>query len=104
MGADRWTSHSRPLRGTDVLSQQAGDALVLLNLLNGKYFTLESVGRRIWELSDGMRSLEEIIAAICTEYQADPDVVRADARELLGDLGDEGLVVDGAGPERSPRQ
>ncbi len=92
MGEGVWTSISRPLRGSDVLSQQAGDSLILLNLLSGRSFTLEQTGRRIWELSDGTRSVGEIVAVICAEYEADAVIVESDTLELLGDLTDEGLL------------
>lgn len=92
MGGGFWSLSSRPVRGGDVLSQQAGDSLVLLNLLSGQHFTLEQTGRRIWELSDGTRTVADIVAVICAEYEAAPVVVESDTLELLGELRNEGLL------------
>ena len=46
------------------------------------------------ELCDGERSLEEIAAALSERY-AGADVAD-DVRELLGGMGERGLVVDAA--------
>lgn len=86
---------SFPRRGeSDILAQTAADDLVLLNLKSGEYFALDEVGNRIWDLSDGTRSVTEIIAVICREYDAPPEVIEADTLELLKELADEGLVTE----------
>ncbi|MGH2451008.1 MAG: PqqD family protein [Candidatus Limnocylindria bacterium] len=85
---------SRPRRGERVLARQASGSLVLLDPDSGKYFTLDEIGARIWELSDGSRSVSEIAEAVCAEYDAPRETVEADAVELLGDLAGEQLVVD----------
>jgi hypothetical protein len=79
-----------------VLFQPADGSLVLLNLFDGRHFTLEQTGRRIWELSDGTRTVAEIVAAICAEYNAETVVVEADTLELLGELASDGLLAAAA--------
>jgi hypothetical protein len=51
---------SRPRRLPEVLAQTAGDTVILLTPDSGEYFTLNEVGGRIWELSDGSRSIAGI--------------------------------------------
>ena len=86
---------SRPQRRDDILMQAAGDTVVLLTPDSGEYFTLNEVGGRIWELADGTRSIEEIAAALVTEYEAPLEEVRADTLDVLAELAQEGLVADG---------
>jgi len=69
--------------------------MILLKLPQGSYFTLDEVGRRIWELCDGTKRVVEIISAIGTEYDAPLETVEADVLELLGELQAEGLLTDG---------
>jgi Coenzyme PQQ synthesis protein D (PqqD) len=90
---------SRPQRRTDVLAQAAGDTVILLTPGSGEYFTLNEVGGRIWELSDGSRSVAEIAAALAEEYAAPVEEIQADTLDVLGELARERLVSDG-----SPRE
>jgi hypothetical protein len=86
---------SRPRRRDDVLAQTAGDTLILLTPEAGEYFSLNEVGGRIWELSDGTRTVTEIAVVLGEEFDADPGEIEADALELLAALAGERLVGDG---------
>ena len=55
---------------------------------------LNETAAHVLELCDGERSVEEIAAALSQRY-AGADVAD-DVRELLGGLGERGLVVDAA--------
>ena len=87
--------HSRPVRRSDVLAQGAGETVILLTPDSGKYFTLNEVGGRIWELSDGTRSVAEIAGVLVEEYEAPLEEIQADTLEVLSELAGEKLVSDG---------
>jgi pyrroloquinoline quinone biosynthesis protein D len=53
---------------------------------------LNETAAQVLELCDGRRSLDEIAATLSQRY-AGADVA-ADVRELLGGMGERGLVVD----------
>jgi pyrroloquinoline quinone biosynthesis protein D len=55
---------------------------------------LNETAAQVLELCDGSRSLEEITGALSLRYSGAD--VAADVRELLGGLGERGLVVDAA--------
>jgi pyrroloquinoline quinone biosynthesis protein D len=55
---------------------------------------LNETAARVLELCDGERSLAEISSAISERY-AGADV-SADVRELIGGMGEQGLVIDAA--------
>ena len=55
---------------------------------------LNETAAHVLELCDGERSLDEIAAALSERY-AGADVAE-DVRELLGGMGERGLVVDAA--------
>ena len=86
---------SHPSRRNDVLAQGAGDTVILLAPDSGEYFTLNEVGGRIWELSDGSRSVSEIARLLAEEYEAPVDEIRADALAVLDELAEVRLVSDG---------
>jgi hypothetical protein len=82
-----------PKRNEQVLTQRAADgAFFLFDLNRGEFYALNDVGERVWELSDGSRSVYDLIRVICKEFEAPADVVEADVVELLASLADEGLL------------
>ena len=88
---------SHPRRRGDVLTNEAGDTVILLTPESGEYFTLNEVGGRIWQLADGSRSVTEIAGLLAAEYDAPAEEIEADALEVLGELADASLVSDGPG-------
>lgn len=78
---------------TKVLSQRGADAIVLLSLTNGRYYTLEGVAARAWELFDGTRTQHEVGVVISQEYDVPLDRVLADIDELIEDLDSEELLA-----------
>jgi pyrroloquinoline quinone biosynthesis protein D len=76
-----------------VLVQDSTDTLLLLALDEGMYFSLDGVGRRVWDLCDGTRSVEQLVDAIFAEFDAPREVIDADVRELIGQLAEEHLLT-----------
>jgi len=79
--------------------RQVGTESILVPVRNhvgdlDSVYVFTSVAARIWSLIDGERDVDSIVAAICSEYDAAPDVVRSDLDELLGSL--EGAALIGA--------
>ncbi len=86
----------RVRRQDGILAQEAQGQTVLLRLADGGYYALDEVGAMIWELCDGVRSISNIVAALCEEFDAPPDMITADALEFIGELRREQLLVDAA--------
>jgi hypothetical protein len=82
-----------PKRNEQILSQRVSGTLVLLNVDDGQYYTLNEVGSRVWELCDGTTSVAEMAALICRDFDAPLDTVRADVLELIAELADGHLVT-----------
>ena len=88
------TAMGERLRRQDgVLAQEAQGQTVLLRLDDGGYYALDEVGALIWDLCDGERSVSEIVAELCAEFDAPADIIRADVLEFIGDLRREQLLV-----------
>ena len=86
---------SYPQRNERVIAKGVSESLVLLNLDNGKYYKLDEVGGRIWELCDGTQNVADMVLIIDEEYEASAETIRADILELLRDLAHEKMVVEG---------
>ncbi|MBN8225425.1 MAG: PqqD family protein [Xanthomonadales bacterium] len=76
----------------DVLMQEVGDEVVLLDLASERYFGLDPVGTRIWALMADGAELAGVHAALCTEFEAEPDRIQDDLLELVRQLSAAGLV------------
>lgn len=76
----------------DVASRVLDGEAVLLDLVSGKYFGLDPVGSRVWELLAGGARVGELRAALLREYDAPEAVLAQDLDDLLGTLERRGLV------------
>lgn len=80
-------------RSPDVLAQTVGDEAVLLDLASEKYFGLNPVGSRIWELLGTHSALEDVHRQLCNEFNAPPEEIETDLLALTGALVDAGLLI-----------
>ena len=77
----------------DVLFQTLGDEAVLLNLNDSRYYGLDDVGRRTWELLAEHRSTEPVVQQLLREYDVEEQVLRADLATLIEKLKVAGLIA-----------
>ena len=90
---DAVTLASRVRRNDDILVQDVGGEVVLLNLDSETYFSLDPIGTRIWTLLGERHELPAIIDTLCTEYDSDQERIRDDLLALVRELADAGLVL-----------
>ena len=57
-------------------------------------FVLTETGAIVWEKLTENKGIDEIVAAICREYDADEETVRADVESLIAKLIEAGLVTE----------
>jgi hypothetical protein len=69
-----------------------GQDAFLLNTSTNKYFALEAVGTRLWELMKDDKTPRQACQVILGEYEVDPAQLEHDLLELLGHLLENGLV------------
>jgi hypothetical protein len=73
--------------------QEVEGRTVLLDIDSGEYFALNGVGRSVWDLCDGTRTVAEVVAAICGEYDVSAETASDDTGALIESLAEAGLVV-----------
>jgi hypothetical protein len=89
-------------RGSHVLSAMQGHELVLFDTRGERYYTLNEVGSRVWELLEREMTLDGLVESIRSEYAlpagTEGDPVEHDVTLLLGALQAARLVAvaDGA--------
>ena len=72
--------------GNQVLFRQLEDEAVLLDLKSGKYFGLNDVGARAWQLILEHGSLSRVLQRLQEEYDIEAEVVERDLLALAGQL------------------
>ena len=69
-----------------------GEDAFLLNTQTNKYFALEKVGTRLWELLNKGKQVREACQTLLNEYEVAPAQLETDVLELLNHMLENGLV------------
>jgi hypothetical protein len=77
----------------DVATARFDDDLMLVDTASDRYHAPGSTGSRIIGLLDPARTVRDIVAALCAEYDVDPNDCAADVLAFLVTLGEANLVV-----------
>jgi hypothetical protein len=75
-----------------VLFHNLDGEAVLLNLQTGKYFGLDAIGTRIWNLIGELGTLPAVYRKMLEEYDVDAERLKADLLALIDQLAARGLI------------
>src|SRR5260370_2867313 len=79
---------------THVLVRFLDKESVLLNIETERYFGLDEIGTRMWQLATAASKIEIAFQQLLDEYDVDPGLLRANLTDLLSQLVDNGLLAD----------
>ena len=84
-------------RSPDVVCREVGHEAILVPIRNNVgnldfVYTLSPVAARIWALLDGTRTADDVVEAICADYDIDRDTAQADLATLVADLAEVSLL------------
>ena len=88
-------SKIRYIRNSKTISGRIHDELVMMDIDQGKYFSLNPVATRIWELLDKLLLLDELCELLMEEYDVDEAQCKAEVEEHLIEMGRLGLILRG---------
>ena len=75
-----------------VRSTVTKDGVVLMDVSNGKIFSSNAVGARIWlKLQEGL-DVEAIVAQVASEFRVSAEEIGPDVEEFVGKLKESGIV------------
>ncbi|MFY9973855.1 MAG: PqqD family protein [Chromatiaceae bacterium] len=77
----------------EVLFQEIAGEAVLLDLVSERYFGLDEVGTRIWQLLQEQGSLRAVYEKMLDEFDVTPARMEEDLLKHVGELADAGLVT-----------
>lgn len=75
-----------------VLAQELSGETVLLDLKGEKYFGLDAVGTRVWQLLKQGQDRVALIDTLLAEYEVERETLEQDVAELLDNLSIAGLA------------
>lgn len=80
------------VRSTHILASPVDNALVMLDIEGGHYFSLDPIGADIWERLAEPISVADLCAQLVQVYEVEPNVCEADVLAVLNDMAADNLV------------
>ena len=74
------------------VSSDLGSEVAILGLRRNVYYSLDGVGKRVWELIQTPRTVREVLATLVSQYDVDAGRCREDLLGLLRKMQEEGLI------------
>lgn len=74
------------------VSSELVDEIVILSMKDGKYYGLNSVGARVWQLIQQPQPLSALCDVITAEYEVSREQCESDVVALLQDLAANNLI------------
>lgn len=75
-----------------VYTQEVGEETILLDTQGGRYFSLDPVGTRMWQLLREHGALRSVYETILSEYEVAPKQLENDLLALVTKMIDKGLA------------
>ena len=76
----------------DQMASEVAGETVILGLTAGRYYGVDSVGARVWQLIQTPTAVSDVRRTIVSEYDVEPERCEADLLALLQKMVDAGLV------------
>ena len=82
-----------PVKSEATASRILGEEAVVVLPRESIINTLNSVGSRIWELSDGSNNVSDIINIIQNEFDVEPEEAERDTVDFINELAAKKMLV-----------
>ena len=79
-------------RREDIDTTDLNGDIVMMDLEKGKYFSLNSVGSRIWEEIQSPVKISEVVNILLSEYDVDRETCEKSVMEFIEGLDNAGLL------------
>lgn len=76
-----------------VLTAEIDGELLMMSIEHGRYFNLNAVATRIWDLLAAPVSVEELVGTLIAEYDVTPVGAHEAVERFLQDLRERSLLV-----------
>lgn len=66
--------------------------IAIMNTERGHYYSLDSIGSRIWTIMENEIGIKDLINVLLVEYEVSTEVCERDVIDLIEQLSDQGLI------------
>jgi hypothetical protein len=77
----------------NVILEDFGDEVVIVNLASGNYYSIDALGAEIWAMIHKGATATEIAAHLSREYDGKPEIIKKAVMKFVGEIVSENLVV-----------
>ena len=86
------TPESRLVLSKDQVSCDLAGEAAIVNLKNGVYYGVDSVGAQVWNLMREPVTFVRMIDSLLQIYEVERATLEADVRRFLNELAEQGLI------------
>ena len=79
-------------RRNDIDTTDLNGEIVMMDLEKGRYFSLNGVGSRIWEIIESPIEINKIVDCLLEEYDVSRNECEENVLEFLGKLDDANII------------
>lgn len=83
------------LKRGSILTAQMGEELGMMDVEAGRYYLLDDIGARIWELLEFPTTMKDLVTTLMAQYEVPEEQCRKDLEAFIGAMVEKGLVVGG---------
>ena len=80
-------------RNNETISGRLDDEIVMMDIQRGKYFSLNPVATRIWDLLEKPLSLDALCNLLMEEYEVSADRCCTEVQEYLDEMEKLGMIL-----------
>jgi len=80
-------------RANGIVGSKMDGEVVMMNIEKGKYYCLDEVASRIWDIIEEEKSVEEVVDVLLNEYDVSKDECMNDVVELFENLFSQDLIT-----------
>lgn len=81
-------------RNSKTISGRLSDELVMMDMDKGKYFSLNPVATRIWDLLADPMSVEELCNLLMDEYEVEANQCKKDVEDVIAKMKKLNIVLE----------
>ena len=90
-----FASSSFALKSDQIIHESVGSEVIIVNLSNGHYYSLESLGGEIWSLLMVGQGFSDILSIIESSFSRDRETLEKDLSQFITSLMAEDILIEG---------
>jgi hypothetical protein len=75
------------------IANKLGDEIVMMNLENGNFVTMNNVGTDIWNLTERPLTIKDIVSQLMKAYEISEDQCRAETLKFLQQSTEQNIFI-----------